>query len=319
MIDIYVKRMGRHYNLTQQQEEYTRELLGQRVKQFLTDYEKDVRWLATEMWDYQAKGELPPPEIAKEWGLRAQALLPAIRQEIIDGNNKWHEILNDDQRRQHDRDMELMSKQFDRWQGMFDRWSKGEIQSSDFDPRGDSRVSQPRGPSRSENSWEQYVKNFIAIYNLDSGQQQTALSVLRTLREEAARYRDAHKDEYSKLEAEEAAMAKAEPKTDHEDLKKSMDQARERMEHRRRLEKPIGEMFVRLKNQLERIPTGDQRRARQAAMDKLAAWSRRGSTKPAVITSAPASTQPEAAEASATQPETDKKPASLPGVAAADE
>jgi hypothetical protein len=286
ILDSYVQQMGRYYSLTPAQQEYTKDLLNQRVKRFLTDYEKDVRWLAEEMWDYYGKGEMPPAEIAKEWGTRAKPLMSAIRHEIIDGNMKWREILTDEQRKQHDKDLDLMNKQFDEWEQKFDRWSKGDVQPSDFPGM---LSHQPRTVRKSEDAWEYYVRNFITIYNLDEGQKQTAYSVLRTLREEAGHYRDAHKEEYAKIDSGEAEASGAAKKSDPEEIKKSLEVNRKRMAERRELDKPIAGMFIRLKTQLNEIPTSEQRQARDQKLAKLESISRRGTTRPAGATSQPAS------------------------------
>ena len=286
ILNTYVQQMTQYYHLTPAQQEYTKDLLAQRVKRFLHDYEKDVRWLAAEMWDYQLKREMPPAEIAKEWGLRAKPLMSAIRQEIIDGNMKWREILTDEQLKQHDRDLQLMNKQFDEWERKLDRWSKGDVQAADFP----GTLSQsPRTVRRSEDAWEYYVRNFVTMYNLDEGQRQTAYSILRTLREEAARYRDAHKEEYARIDAGETEASNTAKKSDPEEIKKAIERNSQRMTQRRDLDKPIAAMFVRLKTQLNEIPTAEQRQARDRQVARLESLSRRSATRPAGATSHPAS------------------------------
>ena len=86
IIDNYVSQMTRYYNLTPDQEEYTRQLLTQRVKRFLNDYEKDVRTLFAEYWYLQLRGEAPSIEEAKDLARRGGPLVAAIKKEILDGN-----------------------------------------------------------------------------------------------------------------------------------------------------------------------------------------------------------------------------------------
>ena len=62
---------------------------------------------------------------------------------------------------------------------------------------------------RNEDSWEYYVRWFIQSYNLDDSQQQSAQSLLRESKEQAARYREAHKQEFNDLEAADKANANA--------------------------------------------------------------------------------------------------------------
>jgi len=291
VIDGYIQQMTRYYNLTPQQQDYTRELMGQRVKRFLEINETDVRWLAAEIFDYQLKRELPPPEIAKEWASRARPLMAAIRREVLDGNMKWREVLNDQQKQQHDNDLQLMKKEFDSYDKKIDRWSKGEVLPGDF-PGAIS--NEPRTIRKSEDAWEYYVRNFIQVYNLNDGQKQTAYSILRQLREEAARYRESHKEDYAQLEKEDAEASKAVPTTQPEKLKASIDSTKLRTDHRRELDKPIAEMFERLKTQLYVIPTAEQRRARDMQLDNMDAMARgrpvrklSGGSRPAAIPAAP--------------------------------
>lgn len=286
IMENYLKQMTRYYNLTKEQEEYTRALMNKRVKQFLNDYEKDVRWLAAEMFDYQVRREMPPTEIAREWGSRGTPLLNAIRQQVFDGNEEWRKVLNEEQRRQHDRDLEQMRKEFDRLEEKFQRWSSGDIRATDF-PGAVS--AQPRTVRRSEDAWQYYVRWFIQQYDLDEGQKQTAYSVLREMREEAVKYREAHKDEYARLEAAEAHVAASGPKTDPDELKRLKDENAKMAERRRELDRPISVgMFNRLKTHLEGIPTSDQRQAREGKLSRLAAMARRPATQPEVVASQPA-------------------------------
>src|SRR5690554_1679834 len=56
VIDEYVRVMAGHYDLSDTQLEYTRQLMNTRVKQFLKDYEKDVRILMGEYQEYRMRG-----------------------------------------------------------------------------------------------------------------------------------------------------------------------------------------------------------------------------------------------------------------------
>lgn len=296
IINNYVKALGANYKLSPEQEEYTKGLMAQRVKRFLMDNEKDVRWMAAEMMDYKMKGQLPPPEIAKEWAGRVKQMLPAIREEILDGNAKWREILNDDQKKMHDRDIDALNKQFDSWGQMMDRWAQGNIAPSDFDAPG-MISKQPKGVRSSEDAWEFYVRAFIQMYSLDDSQQQSAQSLLREAKEQAAHYREAHKGELSELDAADKAGSSAAIKQDPEERKRVQEEARHRMEFRRELEKPISEMFTRLKARLEELPTIEQRQGRQQRLAKLEAIGKRGTTRPAITVlssqpAVPASSQP---------------------------
>jgi hypothetical protein len=290
VIDGYVRHMSAHYNLTDNQEQYTRELLGQRVKQFLKDYEKDVRAVMGEYYEYMSRREVPSPATAKEFARRAAPLAAAIRQEIMDGNMQWRRILNEEQIKKHDHDLEQLRRQFDQMDSTLERWSNGDVRPSDVGVR-DQQT--PRIVTRVEDAMEYYVRNFIAKYSLDEGQKQTALSVLREARAEVARYRESHKDEFASIEAKQKELYASNPKDDPEQLKRVQAEGRKLTEQKSILEKPLSEdLFNRLKSRLDGIPTADQKNAYQARQDAL--MSRLSKLRTA--TTLPASTRPAVTE-----------------------
>ncbi|HOB75251.1 MAG TPA: hypothetical protein PKG54_12090 [Phycisphaerae bacterium] len=295
IIDQYVKVMSSHYQLTENQEQYTRELMNRRVKQFLKEYEKDVRTLMSEYYDYQLRREMPSPEAARDFAARATPLITAIRQEILDGNMQWRRILNDEQLKKHDRDLEMIHATFDNYEGTMKRWAEGDVHPTDVGIR-------ERNPARNvikvEDAMGYYVRNFINQYNLDQGQRETAYSILREAREEAGRYRESHKAEFAELEARQKELAASNPDKE-EDLKRIKEEGRKLTERRAELEKPLTEeLFARFKERLDTIPTADQRaayEARQTALKERLAklrQSARTATLPAGVGTRPAGTQP---------------------------
>lgn len=258
-------KLTRIYNLTEDQEEYTRKLLTRRVKRFLHQHEGQVRPLVAEYVAYQTGQSIPPPETAKVFAERAMPLLAAMHKEIVDGNMQWRRILNAEQQAIHDRDLKLIDKTFARYDQQFRRWKAGQLLASDFP----SVIS--RGPHRimkNEDAWEYYVRRFIEDYQLDAGQAESAWSVLRTMREEARSYREAHREALARLDTEYAKLTAGTRKTDTQALKKARERRIELDKQREVLEKPIRhDMFERLKKQLDAIPRDDQKQAR-AQRDK---------------------------------------------------
>ena len=297
----YVKLLTRYYNLNEEQEKYTQLLLTQRVKRFLGEHERDTRGLFAEYWDYQTSGQLPPPEAAKEFSQRAQPLLAAMYKEIIDGNMKWREILDDQQKKQHDRDLQGIDRTFKEFDEKLTRWSKGDVQPADMPSTvGD----QPRAIMKPEDAWQYYVRMFIVEYRLDEAQQAAAWSVLEDLRKEAAAYRLAHKDDFAELEAKCQELAQSDPKTDPKELEKARSKREALDKKREQLEGSISVgMFNRLKQKLSVIPRSDQREAyekQKVQLDKVAKQARaeleaRTASQPA---SQPAASQPATREGS---------------------
>jgi hypothetical protein len=291
VMNAYVNAMVKAYNLTDKQAEYTRELMNQRVKQFLKDYEKDARTLMGEWFEYKAKQELPSPQAAKDFARRAQPLLPILRQEIIEGNMQWRRILNEDQLKKHDKDLEALNATFDNFDKVMTRWSNGDIRPTDV---GLPQRNKPFLITKAEDMMGSYVKAFIVRYNLDEGQKRTAESILREARQEVSRYRDSHKDEFSEIDAKLKDLIASNPQGDDE-VKRAKEEGRKLTERKAELEKPLNEeLFARFKERLETIPTADQRAADEARQkslnERLTQIRKRAATMPA--TTRPATTQP---------------------------
>ncbi|MDM8008806.1 MAG: hypothetical protein QUV05_21925 [Phycisphaerae bacterium] len=289
IIDNYVSQMTRYYNLTPDQEEYTRQLLNQRVKRFLNDYEKDVRTLFAEYWYLQLRGEAPSVEEAKDLARRGGPLIAAIKKEILDGNQKWREILDENQRKIHDRDLEQMHKTFDEFEQRLDRWSKGIVEPTDI---GQRKVGPRSAPIKPEDAWDYRVSSFIAEYNLDAGQQGTARSILRELKDEAKRYRERNQEKLTALNNQLKEMYASEPKTDPEERKKAAEEIKKINERLNEVERPIREdLWRQLLMRLERIPTEDQRRMHREKQDRMMA-SLTGRVSSTRTASQPESTRP---------------------------
>jgi len=256
IMDVWVAALTRYYDLDEQQEEFTRALMNQRVKEFLIEHERDVRTLFSEYLGYRMSQEMPDQEVAMEFAGRAAPLMSAIRKEILDGNMDWREILNDEQKKKHDRDLQQMTRFFDQFDGTLERWSNGDVRPADF-----GRISRsPRRIRKMEDGWDIYVKHFIRSYRLDEGQQQTAYSILRELKQAAARYRDSHKEEFAELDTRLQSLSGRTPKTNPADLEQYKKQYSSIRDHRQRLERPISSLYEQLRSRLDGIPTSDQRR-----------------------------------------------------------
>lgn len=292
ILDAYVAQVTRYYNLTEEQEEYTRKLMNQRVKSFLQDHEREVRSLIAEYWNYQLSQELPEPQAAQEFARRAAPLIDAARKEIFEGNMQWRRVLDEEQRAKHDRDLQQMTTFFDNLDRGLERWKHGDVRPMDVPGRVNARPTRLIEP---EEAWDAWVRKFIQTYRLDEGQQQTAQSILRELKTEAARYREANKDAFTELKAQSERIVGRQPKTDPGELEKYQKETREFSQKREQLERPIHALFQQLRTRVEAIPTADQRRAREE--QRVARFGVSGlgrpNTRPAAVTTAPAAdTQP---------------------------
>jgi len=112
--------------------------------------------------------------------------------------------------------------------------------------------------------WEQYVKLFVRVYDLDEEQQATAQSILRDMQGRREEYERSHRENIQKLR-------------NTEDRK-----ARSRMFAE--LSSPIQKMFDELKTRLDVLPTALQR---EAAAKRDLEW-RAAASRPARTASQPA-------------------------------
>ncbi len=317
MIDLASEQIGRRYNLTEDQNSYTRALMSQRVNRFLVEHEAEVRALLKEAWTARLKGEAPSVETAKTWAQRGLPIFEAAKREILEGNKEWREVLDEKQRKIHDVDMRVMERNFDITKKRMDRWGGGGFDSEKDWYRGglvgaltgQQSTTRPSrrgrvGPSaggvvRSEDYWEQYVRQFIKNYSLDESQSQAARSILSECKQRAGEYRQGRKEQFEKANSKVREVLAKRPgdavtiRAAYGDL--------------RALNKPINELFKELKRRLEEIPTAAQKKSykevREARLAKLRGqWQEKRRRMGVRATTKPTTQAAEASEPTATAP-----------------
>ena len=139
LVDNYARFLSRKYDLTQEQDEYTRFLLRERAYQFLEKHEPRLRSLVDRMFDVRTGGDMTQEELI-EWGRQVRPIYEDAKRLIIDGNNEWREILTDEQRKIHDEDVKLMHESFSTTEDQLDRIVAGQMTVDEF--------RSPRRPAR---------------------------------------------------------------------------------------------------------------------------------------------------------------------------
>lgn len=360
LVDRYADFLARKYDLTEEQDEYTRVLLRERSFEFLDQNEGELRGLVDRLFEVRTGGEMRAEELV-QWGQRAKPIYEAARKLIVDGNDEWREILTDDQKKTHDEDLKLMYQSFETTEDQLQRIVSGEMTVDEFrspqrsrrrstppkptaeapgpdepvagrdadpnqpqpQPRSTprttravrppprpatgesttrvtrpehqrpspgraqpgagraSRVSRPRGTERgptavtrvpgkagaagSESTWDKYVRDFIAKYQLNDEQSQKANAVLEDCKAQADRYMRGRKTQIEKIDKQVETLKGSKDKNKAKSLGELTAQRRKIME-------PIDRIFEQqLKPRLERLPTRAQRRAAEAAAKKPAA------------------------------------------------
>jgi len=278
MVKQAAKNIGDRYNLNGNQRAQTEAMLVDEVGQFL-DTHPEVWPLIRDLTRLQIEGKAPQGEVARRLGEAAQPLLDEMKKAIVNGNMRWRSILTDEQKRTHDYDLKDIDRQFEKMHSNFSQMAEGKADKVRLFPEPTVDPEQPPTPPRplkgfeaapdpkpvvpQEDWWDGYVKNFISKYELDEGQSEAALSILRECKERAKSYKSSKASAFAKAEEhlKEARDPKLPPEVQRVKIRlwKQEDVA---------LKKPILDLFQELKDRLEVIPRDAQRkRVMQATME----------------------------------------------------
>ena len=258
MMEEAVSQIARRYNLNTAQENYTRLLLTKRTRAFLETYETDVRELLKESIEWRLGTKPPTVESYVKWAGRAAPIYQAAAKAILDGNEEWDSILNEDQKKIHTADVALMKSNFAGINKTMEEWQSGKTPagakpvSPDINnglatgprPGEVSKVS-PHPPSFPrkvpEDSWLAYVNLFIDAYKLDEKQAVAAREKIhKESNDMAVKYRERYKKEFEAVAADPKPTAKTRQES---------------------LDRPLKEMFVSMDRRLDQLLDSKQRAA----------------------------------------------------------
>jgi len=145
LVDNYAGFLARKYDLTEEQDAYTKSLLRERSYEFLDRHEEELRVLVDRMFDVRTGGEMTAEELI-EWGQRVRPVYEEAKRLVTDGNNEWREILTAQQKKIHDEDLALMHQSFETTEDQLDRIVSGEMTVDEFrsPKRARQRPSRPK-------------------------------------------------------------------------------------------------------------------------------------------------------------------------------
>ena len=144
LIDNYSRFLGRKYDLTEEQNEYTKYLLRERSYEFLEQHEGNLRKLVDRLFDVRTGGEMTTEELI-QWGQQAQPIYEEAKKLIIAGNEEWREILTPEQQQIHDEDVQLMTESFKTTEEQLNRILTGDMTVEEFrSPQRGRRSSRAR-------------------------------------------------------------------------------------------------------------------------------------------------------------------------------
>ncbi len=149
LIDNYARFVARKYNLTDEQYEFTAELIRERAYDFLDKHEDELRSLMDRLFEVRSGGEMTQQELI-EWGKQVLPIYNEAKKIIVESNNEWREILTPEQRKIHDKDLELMYKSFETTEEQLNRIVSGQMTVDEFrNPRRSRSVARrPRNGRR---------------------------------------------------------------------------------------------------------------------------------------------------------------------------
>ena len=272
MVDIVSRQVARRYDLRPDQSASAKTMLEKNTLEFVNKHYNDFIVLIPQAQDIRNRvraGE--EPSIAEIKDLSAK-LLPIYKEAadlIVSENEKFHNILDDQQKIKHQRDMDRMKADVAETTQKLERWKNGDYQPGEFLNKRNraNRQQTANKPTQTVQEeeltptslgfWELYVKTFIEAFQLEKGQVTLAYSVLNDLKVKAQAYRHDHQDEFTNLtqKIQQLTQAKADAKRD-ENLKVTQ----EKLDT---LNQPLMDLFEELKERLMAIPTEAQRKAAQ--------------------------------------------------------
>jgi len=271
IIDLVSRSVSRRYDLRPEQADVARQMLEKNTMDFVGKHYDELLVLVPQMQDLRMKamsGQEPSPDQVQSLAMKMSPIYNEAVALIVKENDKFHEILDDQQKVKHQRDMDQMKKDVSQTQEKLARWKKGEYKPGEFMGRRgqmnkhnaapNSEAGEERTSQTSLSYWEEYVKLFIESYQLDAGQIPMAYAVLNDIKKQAKAYRPDHTREFAEVKDMIARLSRSsttQPNQDKE-LKKWKDKELE-------LEKPLLGMFDELAQRLMAIPTDEQRKAAQ--------------------------------------------------------
>lgn len=220
IMDAAVRNIAKRYNLNEAQRDLTDQLMKRGVERFLKDHENEVWPVIGDLLRSRLGLEPPDAADAMRIGKAARPLLEAAKEYIYSANEEWRTMLNEEQRRVHDFDMEDMKRQFTEMDDNFKTWEKGEPNPRLF-PTADKSRRQPPRPKPMPDVQPEYrlfdpnpiletlVEEFIKEHRLSKGQVTAARSILEEFKGKANDYKMSKKKELAAVAVERHAALQA--------------------------------------------------------------------------------------------------------------
>lgn len=131
LIDNYARFLARKYDLTDEQDGFTRELLRTRAYDFLDKHEDNLRGLVDRLFEVRTGAAMTPEELV-DWGARVSPIYDEAKKLIVIGNDEFRGVLTEPQQKIHDSDLNQMNETFHTVDDQLSRIAKGEMTIEEF-------------------------------------------------------------------------------------------------------------------------------------------------------------------------------------------
>lgn len=142
LVDNYARFLARKYNLNEEQEQFTVKLMHDKADAFLANHREPLFGLVDRMFEVRTGGEMDPGELVN-WGRQVAPIYEEAKKIIVDGNNEFRSILNDQQKAIHDQDLKMMEDSFAQTDDQLQRIVAGQMTVEEFRNPKPRQVSAP--------------------------------------------------------------------------------------------------------------------------------------------------------------------------------
>jgi len=259
MLDYFVKRASRdlaeEYELTDEQLGRTEAQMLSRWPKWIKKNRQTIQPLFNEMIEMRLNPDPPDPTAVADWAKRALPIFGEFRDQIEQGNEDFRAVLKPRQQAKFDAQRLVFAMGLDVTEKRLQRWRQGKVEPTEVwgapgqdqrRKRRSSQLAQEDQSVRPVDRWQAYVDQFILRYQLDENQAESARSILAEIRTRAQKYLDTVTDQLATLDRQMKGAAA--------DTRVVLN------EQRKKLHKPVEELFDELQRRLEALLTSAQRR-----------------------------------------------------------
>ena len=254
-----VRNISVRYNLSEAQEDLTNQMMKSGVEKFIKEHENEVWPVIGDLLRTRLGQSPPDAEDARRIGKKARPLVEAAKKYILEANEEWRTILNEEQIRVHDYDLKDMDRQFSAIDENFRKWEDGTPGERLF-PRAERNQNEPPRPRKINEVQPEYrlfdpnpiletlVEEFIKEHKLSKGQITAARSILEEFKGEASEYQTSKKEDFAAVAKERHAALEA----------RDMSAVKKIEKKHKELLKPIFRLCDAMTNRLEKQLTSAQ-------------------------------------------------------------